>query len=44
MGVVKYQNLNMEYPLKGVRPLEKEEAIAAREVIKKGIRDTRKKY
>ena len=43
MGAVKYQNLGMKYPLDGVRPLEKQEAIAAREVIKEGIRAARKK-
>lgn len=43
MGVVKYENLKMDYPLKGVRPLEKEEAIQAREVIKEGMRAARKK-
>lgn len=43
MGVVKYENLEMDYPLKGVRPLEKEEAVQAREVIKKGMRAARKK-
>lgn len=43
MGIPKYKNLNMEYPLDGVRPLEKEEAIAAREVVKQGIIKTRKR-
>ena len=43
MGVVKYENLGIDYPLKGVRPLEKEEAIAAREVIKKGMIKTRRR-
>ncbi len=43
MGVVKYENLNMDYPLKGVKPLEKEDAIAAREKIKEGMRAARKK-
>lgn len=41
MGKVKYDNLGISYPLEGVRPLEKQEAIAARQVILKGIRDTR---
>ena len=39
MGVVKYENLNMDYPLKGVEPLEKSDAIKAREVILKGMKD-----
>lgn len=43
MGIPKYKNLNMEYPLEGVRPLEKEEAIAAREIVKQGIIKTRKR-
>lgn len=43
MGISKYENLGMDYPLKGVRPLEKEEAIAAREMIKNGIRQTRRR-
>ncbi|MBQ7432468.1 MAG: pyruvate formate lyase-activating protein [Lachnospiraceae bacterium] len=33
MGIVKYENLGMEYPLKGVPPLSKEEAIKARNTI-----------
>lgn len=41
MGKVKYDNLGIPYPLEGVRPLEKQEAIAARQVILKGIRDSR---
>ena len=43
MGKVKYDNLGIPYPLEGVRPLEKQEAIAARQVILKGIRDSRSK-
>ncbi len=43
MGVVKYENLGIDYPLKGVRPLEKAEAIEARGVIIKGMKATRKK-
>ena len=38
MGVVKYENLGKEYPLKGVPALGKKEAIAAREVILKGMK------
>lgn len=43
MGIVKYESLGMEYPLKGVKPLEKEEAIKARDIIIEGMKDTRKK-
>lgn len=43
MGLPKYENLNMEYPLKGVNALEKEDAIKAREVILKGMKDALKK-
>ncbi len=42
MGEVKYQNLGMDYPLKGVAPLPKEEAVKARNVVLQGIRDVRK--
>lgn len=41
MGITKYENLGIPYPLQGVRPLEKQEAIAARQVILHGIRDSR---
>ena len=40
MGIPKYENLGMEYPLKGVPPLEKADAIKAREVVLEGLRDT----
>ena len=33
MAVSKYENLGLEYPLKGVKPLTKEEAIEARDII-----------
>lgn len=33
MGEVKYENLGMEYPLKGMEPLTKDDAIYAREII-----------
>ncbi len=42
MGVVKYENLNMEYPLKGVESLSKEDAIEAKKVILKGMKDALK--
>lgn len=41
MGKVKYQNLNMEYPLKDTPPLSKEDAVAAKRMILTGIRDER---
>lgn len=41
MGKVKYRNLGMQYPLEDTKPLSKEEALAARQVILTGIRDTR---
>ncbi len=41
MGKVKYQNLGIDYPLKDTRPLGKDEALAAKKMILKGIRDTR---
>ena len=33
MGVVKYEKLGIDYPLKGLKDLPKESAIHAREVI-----------
>lgn len=41
MGKMKYQELGMNYPLKDVKPLGKEEALAARQIILKGMRDSR---
>lgn len=41
MGEVKYQNLGMEYPLKGIPPLEKEDAIKARDIILAGMKEAR---
>lgn len=42
MGQVKYDNLGIEYPLKDVKPLDKEQALAARQVILQAMRDVRK--
>lgn len=42
MGVVKYEQLKMDYPLKGIPALEKSEAIEARKVVLKGIKQRRK--
>lgn len=41
MGKVKYENLGIEYPLKGVPPMSKEGAVAAKKIILRGIRDER---
>lgn len=41
MGKVKYEQLNMEYPLKDIPPLDKEDAIKARQIILKGLHDRR---
>jgi len=43
MGIPKYENLGMEYPLKGIPPLEKEDAILARNTIIKGMKEALKK-
>lgn len=39
MGKVKYQNLGIDYALKDIEPLPKEEAVKARDVIMQGIKD-----
>ena len=41
MGVVKYENLNMEYRLKGMEPATKQQAIEARDVILNAARKKR---
>lgn len=41
MGKIKYQELGMDYPLKDVKPLGKDEALAARQIILKGMKDSR---
>ena len=41
MGVVKYENLGIDYPLKGVPALTKDEVIKAKSFIIKGIKETR---
>lgn len=41
MGKTKYRELGMEYPLDDTPSLKQEEAIAARQVILAGIRDSR---
>ena len=42
MGKVKYDNLDMKYPLEGVEPLSKADAMKAREIILNGIKDVRR--
>lgn len=39
MGVAKYEALKKEYPLKGIEPLTKEDAIKAKKVILQGMKD-----
>ena len=41
MAVSKYENLGLEYPLKGIQPLTKEEAINARNIILKSLKEER---
>lgn len=43
MGKVKYEQLGMEYPLAGVSPLSKEDALKARGIIIGGMREVRAK-
>lgn len=44
MGEVKYEKLGIPYPLAGVRPLEKDEAVAAKKIILHGVKDYREKH
>ncbi len=41
MAIPKYENLGLNYPLKGIPPLTKEEAIQARNTILRGISITK---
>lgn len=42
MGKAKYDSLGIPYPLPDTKPLEKEDALKAREIILKGLKDIRK--
>ena len=42
MGVPKYESLGIEYPLKGVEPLDKEDAMKARNTIIYGMQKRKK--
>lgn len=44
MGKVKYENLCIDYPLADKKPLSKEEAVKARDIIMSGINAARKKH
>jgi pyruvate formate lyase activating enzyme len=44
MGVTKYKELGIDYPLKHIDALPLEEAIKAKEHILRGIKDIRKIY
>ena len=35
MAIPKYENLGIDYPLKGIQPMTKEEAIKARDIVLK---------
>ena len=41
MGIVKYEQLGIDYPLKGIEPATKEMALAAREIVMKGFKESR---
>ena len=41
MAIPKYENLGLNYPLKGIKPLTKEEALDARNIIIKSMKQAR---
>ena len=43
LGVKKYEELGLEYPLKGLAPLQKEKALEAKQTILAAIKKVRKK-
>lgn len=42
MGIPKYQKLNIPYPLRGIPPLTKEQAMHARDIIIKALKEAKK--
>ena len=43
MAIPKYENLGIDYPLKGVPPLTHQQALEARNIIMKAYKETREK-
>ncbi|CVI72545.1 Pyruvate formate-lyase 1-activating enzyme [Clostridiales bacterium CHKCI001] len=43
MGIVKYENLGLDYPLKGVPALEKTDAVKAKDIILRAYREVKRK-
>lgn len=41
MGIAKYDNLKIQYPLKGIEPLDKDELAQAKKWLVEGIRETK---
>jgi len=41
LGIVKYQNLKIDYPLKDVKPTSKQAALAAKKIILAGIKSVK---
>jgi pyruvate formate lyase activating enzyme len=44
MGKVKYEQMGIDYPLKDTKPLSKEDAVKAREIILDGMREIRRNW
>lgn len=42
MGIVKYQQMNLEYPLKDTKETSKDDALQARNIVLKGYRESRR--
>ena len=43
MGKMKYKELGIEYPIPDIEPATKDMAIACRNIILEGVKDTREK-